>query len=214
MEIWRFLSTRRFTSTLLDNNTSLDGDYYEKIPYAEYIHPDQPLPAGKVFDIREYGAQPGDLLNTEPIRLACEACRDAGGGVVLIDGGCYRSGTVQLYSNTTLFIASGSEVSLCVEAAKRLVAEGRAVRVVSMPSMELFLAQKREYRDAVLPEIMKNRVIVEAGVRFGWDRFRLDFLKTRFVTMDDYGASGPYKELAKKFGFTADNALALARELL
>ena len=124
----------------------------------------------------------------------------------------YESGSQGM--DTMLFIASGSEVSLCVEAAKRLVAEGRAVRVVSMPSMELFLAQKREYRDAVLPEIMKNRVIVEAGVRFGWDRFRLDFLKTRFVTMDDYGASGPYKELAVKFGFTVDNVYKAAKDIV
>lgn len=85
------------------------GDYYENIPYPEYISAAQKLPEGvPVFDIRSFGALPGDLLNTEPIRRACEACRDAGGGVVLVDGGCYRSGTVQLYSNTTLFIASGS----------------------------------------------------------------------------------------------------------
>ena len=103
---------------------------------------------------------------------------------------------------------------ISIEAAKRLEAEGRAVRVVSMPSMELFLAQKRDYRDQILPEIMKNRVIVEAGVRFGWDRFRLDFLKTRFVTMDGYGASGPYKELAVKFGFTADNVYKAAKDIV
>ncbi len=116
--------------------------------------------------------------------------------------------------DTMLFIASGSEVWISIEAAKRLEAEGRAVRVVSMPSMELFLAQKRDYRDQILPEIMKNRVIVEAGVRFGWDRFRLDFLKTRFVTMDGYGASGPYKELAVKFGFTADNVYKAAKDIV
>ncbi len=124
----------------------------------------------------------------------------------------YESGNQGV--DTMLFIASGSEVALCVEAAKRLVAEGRSVRVVSMPSMELFLAQKRSYRDEVLPELMKNRVIVEAGVRFGWDRFRLDFLKTRFVTMDDYGASGPYKVLAEKFGFTVDNVYKAAKDIV
>ncbi|MCR5413539.1 MAG: transketolase [Kiritimatiellae bacterium] len=124
----------------------------------------------------------------------------------------YESGNQGV--DTMLFIASGSEVALCVEAAKRLVAEGRSVRVVSMPSMELFLAQKRSYRDEVLPELMKNRVIVEAGVRFGWDRFRLDFLKTRFVTMDGYGASGPYKVLAEKFGFTVDNVYKAAKDIV
>ena len=85
------------------------GDYYESVPFDKYIRKDQEPPAGKpVFDIRDYGAEPGDLLNTEPIRMACEACRDAGGGTVLIAGGKYRSGTVTLYSHTTLFIAPDS----------------------------------------------------------------------------------------------------------
>lgn len=116
-------------------------------------------------------------------------------------------------TDTLLFIASGSEVSLCIEAAKVLSAEGRAVRVVSMPSQELFLAQKREYRDTVLPEFMRKRVIVEAGVRYGWDRFRMDFHTTRYVTMDTFGASAPYAVLAGHFGFTVDNVLKVAREI-
>ena len=115
--------------------------------------------------------------------------------------------------DTILFIASGSEVALCIEAAKTLAAEGRAVRVVSMPSQELFLAAKREYRDAVLPEFMKRRVIVEAGSRFGWDRFRLDWKTTKFLTIDHFGASGPYKKLAVEFGFTTENVLKAARDL-
>ena len=115
--------------------------------------------------------------------------------------------------DTYLFIASGSEVSLCIEAAKALEAEGKSVRVVSMPSMELFINQKREYRDAVLPEFMKRRIIVEAGSRFGWDRFRMDWRYTRFVTMDRFGASGPYKRLAQEFGFTVENVLKAAKEL-
>ena len=87
------------------------GDYFPDIPVNEYIRPDQPIPSGQpVFDIRDFGAVADDLLNTEPIRLACEACRDAGGGIVLVRGGSYRTGTVRLYSNTTLFIESGSEL--------------------------------------------------------------------------------------------------------
>lgn len=123
----------------------------------------------------------------------------------------YQSGSQGV--DTILFIASGSEVALCVEAAKALAADGRAVRVVSMPSQELFLAQKRAYRDDILPEFMKRRVIVEAASRFGWDRFRLDWKTTKFITMDDFGASGPYKQLAEKFGFTVENVLAAARDL-
>ena len=88
------------------------GDYYEGIPYEAYISRGQPLPDGKqIFDIRDYGAVPDDRLNTEPIRLACEACRDAGGGVVLAAGGEYKTGTVRLYSHTTLFIAPDSQLT-------------------------------------------------------------------------------------------------------
>ena len=116
-------------------------------------------------------------------------------------------------SDTLLFIASGSEVPLCIEAAERLAAAGRSVRVVSMPSMELFLAQDAAYRDSVAPSTMKRRVIVEAGVRFGWDRFAADSRTTRFVTFDRYGASAPYKVLAAEFGFTADAVCAAASEI-
>ncbi len=87
------------------------GDYLENIPYDAYIDKDQPLPDGKpVFDIRDFGAVPDGSLNTEPIRLACEACRDAGGGVVLVTGGSYKTGTVRLYSHTTLLIAPDAEL--------------------------------------------------------------------------------------------------------
>jgi len=123
----------------------------------------------------------------------------------------YQAG--QQTKDTVLFLASGSEVSLAIEAAKRLWSEGKSVRVVSMPSMGRFLEQKCAYREFVIPEEMQRRVIVEAGSRFGWDRFRLDFKTTRFVTKDDFGASGPYKVLAQEFGFTVDNVYARAKEI-
>ena len=114
---------------------------------------------------------------------------------------------------TVLFVASGSEVSLCIEAAKKLAEEGKSVRVVSIPSFELFIRQKNDYRETVLPELMKKRVFVEAGVRYGWDRFRMDFRTTRFITMDRFGASAPYKTLAEKFGYTVENVLKVAKEI-
>ena len=115
---------------------------------------------------------------------------------------------------TLLFIATGSEVAIALEAAKRFWDESRrSVRVVSMPSVERFLAQKCTYREFVIPGTMTKRIIVEAGSRFGWDRFRLDFKTTRFVTKDDFGASAPYKVLAKEFGFTADNVYAVAQSI-
>ena len=119
--------------------------------------------------------------------------------------------------DTILFIATGSEVSLCIDAAKRIwdESEGRqSVRVVSMPSVERFLSQKCTYREFVIPTEMTKRVIVEAGSRFGWDRFRLDCRTTKFVTKDDFGASAPYKVLAQEFGFTVDRVVATAKELM
>ena len=104
-------------------------------------------------------------------------------------------------------------MAIAVEAAKRLAGEGRGVRVVSMPSVGLFLSQSCDYRESVVPETMGRRVIVEAGVRFGWDRFRVDIRNTRFVTMDRFGESAPCKVLAKEFGFTADNVYAVAKEI-
>ena len=113
-----------------------------------------------------------------------------------------------------MFIATGSEVSLCIEAAKRLAEAEHAVRVVSMPCRKLFEQQPLGYRESVIPGTCPKRVIVEAGVRLGWDRYVTNYGNVRFITLDTFGASGPYKVLAEHFGFTAENVLAKARELL
>lgn len=118
-------------------------------------------------------------------------------------------------ADTILFLATGSEVALAVEAAKRLAAEGVGVRVASFPCVERFhRGTSPEYRCEVLPQEMHKRVIVEAGTRFGLDRFRIDFRTTAYVTIDRYGASAPYKELSEKFGFTVDNVYKAAKELV
>lgn len=131
--------------------------------------------------------------------------------------GLARGGYV-LFENAAapelVFIASGSEVPLALEAAKTLAGEGKLVRVVSVPCLELFLRQNEGYRDQVIPPSCKRRVIVEAGVRFGWDRLVVDPEFTRFMTMENYGASGPYKTLAAHFGFTPEKVLSVAREVL
>jgi transketolase len=125
----------------------------------------------------------------------------------------YMSGVQD--SSTILFLATGSEVYLAVEAAKRLAAEGVGVRVASFPCVERFHRQtSAEYRCEVLPQEMNKRVIVEAGTRFGLDRFRIDFRTTAYVTIDRYGASAPYKELNEHFGFTVDNVYEAAKSLL
>ena len=112
-----------------------------------------------------------------------------------------------------LFIATGSEVSLCIEAAKRLVELGRQVRVISMPCRELFDQQPLAYRESVIPSTCSRRVIVEAGVKFGWEAFVVNPATVRYVTMENFGASGPYKVLAEHFGFTVEDVFEKAREL-
>jgi len=99
-----------------------------------------------------------------------------------------------------IVIATGSEVNLALDAAAELRKEGRKLRVVSMPSWELFLAQDKAYQDSVISPSIKSRVTIEAGSTFGWERFAGDAgLK---IGIDHFGASAPYKVLAEKFGFT------------
>lgn len=98
-------------------------------------------------------------------------------------------------------VATGSEVWLAVDAAKKLAAEGIKIRVVSMPCVELFLAQDSKVRDSILPPGAK-KVSIEAGITTGWDRVvGSDGLK---IGIDHYGASAPGEVLADKFGFTVD----------
>jgi len=109
-----------------------------------------------------------------------------------------------------LLIGTGSEVSLCIQAYERLKAEGIAARVVSLPSWELFEHQTEEYRDSVLLPSVTARVSVEQGEVFGWDRFVGQ--RGAKIGMDSFGASAPLLEVQKKFGFTVDNIVALAKE--
>ena len=109
-----------------------------------------------------------------------------------------------------ILIGTGSEVSLCVEAAAKL--EGKKVRVVSMPSWELFEAQDAAYRESVLPKAVTKRIAVEAASSFGWSKY----IGTEgdSVSIDRFGASAPGNVCLEKFGFTVDNVLAKAKALL
>ncbi len=109
-----------------------------------------------------------------------------------------------------ILMASGSEVSIALEAGQTLAAQCR-VRVVSFPSWELFEAQPAEYREAVLPAACSRRVAVEAGVSMGWERYI--GAAGRTVCIDHYGASAPYQVLNEKFGFTTENIIAVANAL-
>ena len=108
-----------------------------------------------------------------------------------------------------LLLATGSEVSLAVDAYEKLKAEGIKARVVSMPSWELFEEQDEAYRDAVLPPKVTARVSVEMASTFGWSKYV--GLTGASIGMKTFGASAPLKELAKKFNFTADAVAAAAR---
>ena len=123
--------------------------------------------------------------------------------------GAYVLADVEDGKPDLLLLASGSEVSLCVEAFERLTSEGIRARVVSMPSWELFELQDQSYRDGVLPPEVTARVSVEQAGMFGWERY-VGSTGTR-IGMKTFGASAPLKELQKKFGFTSEHVVEAAR---
>ena len=108
-----------------------------------------------------------------------------------------------------IIIASGSEVSLAVEAHEKLLSEGIRSRVVSMPSWEIFEHQPRAYRESVLPPNVTARVAVEQASTFGWERYV--GASGHVVGMNTFGASAPLKELQRKFGFEPDHVIAAAK---
>ena len=109
-----------------------------------------------------------------------------------------------------LLLASGSEVSLCVQAYEELKGQGIHARVVSMPSWGLFEQQSQEYRDSVLPPEVTARVSVEQATTFGWSKYVGS--NGTSLGIDTYGASAPYKDLLQHFGFTVDRVVAAAKQ--
>jgi transketolase len=111
-----------------------------------------------------------------------------------------------------ILIATGSEVTLAVDAHEKLIAQGIRSRVVSMPSWDIFDQQSQEYRDSVLPPAVKARVAIEQASTFGWERYTGS--AGRIIGMKTFGASAPLKELQRKFGFEPERVVAVAKELL
>jgi transketolase len=111
-----------------------------------------------------------------------------------------------------ILMGSGSEVALCLQAAKTLGSENIRARVVSMPSWDLFEKQDRSYKDAVLPPSIRARVAVEMAVPLGWDRYTGP--AGSILAMHSFGLSAPLKDLLKRFGFTAEAVAAAARETM
>ena len=110
-----------------------------------------------------------------------------------------------------ILIASGSEVDLAVKAKAELTAEGKKIRVVSMPCMDIFEEQSAEYKESVLPREVRRRVAVEALGSFGWDKYT--GLDGKIIAMESVGASAPAGLLFKKFGFTVEHVVEVAKSL-
>ncbi len=127
----------------------------------------------------------------------------AKGGYILSD--C--DGTPEL-----IIIATGSEVGIAMQAAQALAEKGRKIRVVSMPSTNVFEAQDPDYQESVLPKAVTRRLVVEAGVTSGWGNY-VGF-EGKVIGLDRFGESAPAGELFKEFGFTAENVIATAESLL
>ncbi|MEM9162935.1 MAG: transketolase, partial [Cyanobacteria bacterium P01_F01_bin.4] len=127
----------------------------------------------------------------------------AKGAYVLSDDG----GTPDL-----ILIGTGSEVSLCVEAAGQLRADGQKVRVVSMPCWELFEAQDAAYKESVFPKAVTKRLAVEAGISMGWCRYY--GAEGDVISVDRFGASAPGGTVMKNYGFTVENVVGKAKALL
>ena len=128
--------------------------------------------------------------------------------------GALRGGYVLKDSNDLklIIIATGSEVSLALEAAEVLESQGIGTRVVSMPCCEIFDDQDASYRESVLPSNITARVAVEAGIRLGWDKYV--GVDGGFVGMNSFGESAPFEELYEHFGITSDNVVSEAKRVL
>lgn len=110
-----------------------------------------------------------------------------------------------------ILIATGSEVSLAVEAQKQLLAEGMDVSVVSMPSMDRFEQQSAEYKESVLPKAVTKRLAIEMGSSFGWHKYT--GFEGDILAIDQFGASAPGEIVMEKYGFTVDNVVAKVKAL-
>ena len=136
----------------------------------------------------------GAFASAERSRRGAYTLREAGGG-----------------GPDVILVGTGSELHLAIEAADRLEGEGTSVRVVSMPCWELFEQQDAHYRSEVLPQGVP-KVVVEAGIRQGWDRWV--GADAAFITIDGFGASAPYPVLYEKYGITAERVATEAQRLL
>jgi transketolase len=172
------------------------GDANEVIEAYRYIMQLRHEPAVLVLS-----RQPLPTLNREKYAPACGVAR-----------GAYVLAEAPGDDPEVILIASGSEVSLAVEAHEKLVAGGIRSRVISMPSWDIFEHQTQEYRDAVLPPHVTARIAIEQASTFGWERYV--GRRGCVIGMKTFGASAPLKELQRKFGFEPDQVVTVAKDML
>lgn len=149
------------------------------------------------------------VLSRQPLPTLDRSKYTSAGGVVK---GAYVLADVPDGQPEVILIASGSEVSLAVQAHEQLIIEGIRSRVVSMPSWDIFELQPQQYRDTVLPPEIRARVAIEQASTFGWERYI--GANGRIIGMQTFGASAPLKELQKKFGFEPNHVVTVAKQLL
>ena len=136
-----------------------------------------------------------------------KVCKPAKG----VSKGAYILYETETSTPDIILMATGSELSLALEAGKRLEKRGRKVRVVSFPSWELFEKQTKKYQQSVLPTEVKRRISVEAGVTTGWQKYVGS--EGLAIGIDEFGKCGPGEIVLEKFGFTVDNVVKMARKL-
>jgi transketolase len=129
-----------------------------------------------------------------------------------VSKGAYVVSPADKETPDALILATGSEVSLAVEAQKALAGEGVQVSVVSMPSWDRFEQQSQDYKDSVLPRSVKKRLGIEMGASFGWHKYTGD--EGDVLAIDQFGASAPGEKIMEEYGFSVDNVVARVRALL
>ena len=139
-----------------------------------------------------------------PGRNICASAENLSkGAYVLIESGD---------KHDVILIASGSEVSIAVEAFEILKSEGFKTRVVSFPSWELFESQSIKYKESVIPKSVKARISIEAGVKQGWEKYIGDYGEA--ISIEKFGASAPYKIIFKEYGFTKEVVIHKVKDLI
>ena len=148
-------------------------------------------------------------ISPTSIILTRQTTKQVGDGKKALKGGYI----IKDYKNIDLIIiATGSEVAICIDASEILAKENIFARVVSMPSFEIFDEQSEEYKNSVLPKNITKRIGVEAAVSFGWHKYI--GLEGALITIDTFGESAPFKKLFEKYGFTAENVVKQAKNIL